>query len=108
MDGKRQATPVQPIAITYLRDPQGKPLDGDRVDLYAWYADMTLGPHLLEVLKQPGVEIHVRFLDPIPPDTFNNRKRLAARANERIAEAVRRSWGLAGVERCPPKPPTVG
>ena len=99
MDGKRQAIPVQPIAITYLRDPQGKPLDGDRVDLYAWYADMTLGPHLLEVLKQPGVEIHVRFLDPIPPDTFNDRKRLSAHANEQVAEAVRRSWGLVEYSR---------
>ena len=97
MDGKRQAVPVQPIAVTYLRDLQGRPLDGDRVDLYAWYADMTLVPHLLEALQQPGVEIHVRFLDPIPADAVDDRKRLSAHANEQVAEAVRRSWSLAGI-----------
>ena len=99
MDENRQVAPVQPIAITYLRDLRGEPLDGARVDHYAWYGDMTLGPHLLEVMKRPGVEAHVRFMDPIPPGAINDRKQLAAHANAQVAEAVRQSWALAGVHK---------
>lgn len=43
----------------------------------AWYGDMTLLPHVWQVLKRPSMEVEVRFLKPIYPDG-RSRKELAA------------------------------
>jgi 1-acyl-sn-glycerol-3-phosphate acyltransferase len=45
----------------------------------AWYGDMKFAPHLFTILKTRGLNLHVRFLDPVPTLPGTNRKELCAR-----------------------------
>ena len=56
---------VQPVSITYARALDGTPLVGDLRDLYCWFGDATLLPHLMRMLSLPGAEVDLRFHQPI-------------------------------------------
>lgn len=99
MEGREQEIPVQPIAICYSRDVRGRRLDGERTEEYGWYGDAELAPHLLQVLKAPGVHVDLNYLDVIEAGSHKNRKQIAAEARERIDTAVRDSWESAGRPR---------
>jgi lyso-ornithine lipid O-acyltransferase len=78
---------VQPIAITYARALDGTPLTGARRELYCWFGEATMFPHLLRMLSLPGAEVEVHFLDPIPVAGIG-RKELARRAQAAVAAGV--------------------
>ncbi|GLK83358.1 lysophospholipid acyltransferase family protein [Ancylobacter defluvii] len=59
----RPAT-LQPLAIAYVAQG-GVPLGRARRPLVAWYGDMDLAPHLMEVLRRGGIEVELRFGAPI-------------------------------------------
>lgn len=69
---------VQPVAISYTSYADGRALTGSLRDLYAWYGDMTLFGHLMTVFGLKGASVEVRFLPPIRPAAFADRKQLAA------------------------------
>lgn len=92
MQGREQDIDVQPVSICYARDKTGNTLDGDRTEEYGWYGDAELAPHLLQVLKSPGVTVELKFLEPIPAGSHANRKQVAAIAHEQISQAVAQSW----------------
>ena len=79
---------VQPVSIAYVGGRDGAPLLGGRQDWYAWYGDMNLGPHLLNVFALPGADVEVTFHDPVDSDDFETRKELAVHCHEQIAHAV--------------------
>ena len=64
---------IQPIVINYERI-NGFPLNRWLKPIIAWYGDMGLKSHLLNVLRLFSIEARVRFLDPIYARDFKDRK----------------------------------
>lgn len=65
--------PIIPVITRYNEVP-GRPT-------VCWYGDMTLLPHVWQLLRFPSIEAEVRFLDPVIPDG-RPRKELAALVRE--------------------------
>ena len=61
--------PILPVLTRYKESP-GEPT-------VAWYGDMTLLPHVWQVLRRPSIEAELRFLEPIYPKG-RSRKELAS------------------------------
>jgi len=55
-------------------------------DLYAWYGDMDLAPHLWTFAKAKGAEIHLTFLPPIKPKDYRDRKALSGYLHQSISQ----------------------
>jgi len=83
------STLVQPVTVAYL-DP--------RAD-YAWYADMTLLPHLGRILGLPGVTLRLLFHPPVDGAGFALRKELARQTQAVVADGLQQV-----VEQLPPLP----
>nr|WP_281493613.1 lysophospholipid acyltransferase family protein [Ancylobacter koreensis] len=81
-EGAEGAT-IQPLAIAYV-GLGGLPLGRTRRPLLAWYGDMELAPHLLEVLRRGGVDVELHFGAPL---AAGGRKAAALEA-ERAARAM--------------------
>jgi len=70
---------VQPVAIDY----------GAAFDDASWVGDEPFGPNARRILSRPGrLPVTLRFLEPIDPRDAGDRKRLAARSQAAIAEAL--------------------
>lgn len=78
---------IQPVSITYARARDGTPLTGPARELYCWYGDATMFPHLWRMLSLEGAEVEVHFLEPIPLDGAD-RKELARLAHAAVAASV--------------------
>jgi 1-acyl-sn-glycerol-3-phosphate acyltransferase len=78
---------VQPVSITYARALDGTPLVGDLRDLYCWFGEATLIPHLMRMLSLPGAEVDLRFHQPIAVAGMG-RKDIARRAQAAVAAGV--------------------
>lgn len=76
--------PVIPI-LTRYRDVPGRPT-------VCWYGDMTLMPHVWQVLGYPSIEAEVRFLAPVYPEG-RSRKELAAYVQGIMAREYRALCG---------------
>jgi 1-acyl-sn-glycerol-3-phosphate acyltransferase len=79
---------VQPISIAYVRTLDGTPLVGPLTELYCWYGDATLLPHLTRVFGLDGAIVEVRFHTAIPVGEGTNRKHLARRCHAAVVEGV--------------------
>jgi 1-acyl-sn-glycerol-3-phosphate acyltransferase len=88
LHGSETGVTVQPVSIAYTRTIDGTPLTGPRRELYCWYGDMTLLPHLLRVLGLPGAEVELRYHSAVQPGQFVNRKALARHCEEQVAAGV--------------------
>ena len=64
---------IQPIVIKY-ENINGLPLNRCLTPIIAWYGDMGLKKHLLNVLKLFSITAKVSFLNPIFAKDFENRK----------------------------------
>jgi lyso-ornithine lipid O-acyltransferase len=78
---------VQPVSITYTRAVDGTPLVGRWRELYCWFGDATMLPHLLRMVSLPGAEVELYFHEPIAAAGMN-RKELARRAQAAVAAGV--------------------
>jgi len=67
---------VQPVSIAYTQ-LDGVPMGRALRPFFAWYGDMELAPHLIELLGMGRVGIDVVFHDPIRLADAGNRKQLA-------------------------------
>ena len=85
-EGRRML--IQPVALAYTRDRDGRWLDGERREYYCWFGDSTLVAHLWRALGLPGADVEVRFGEPIAVGPGANRKRLAHEAWRRVATLV--------------------
>ena len=79
---------VQPVSVAYVRTVDGTPLVGPLTELYCWYGDATLLPHLIRVFGLAGAMVEVRFHEPIPVEVGTGRKDLARRCVAAVAEGV--------------------
>jgi 1-acyl-sn-glycerol-3-phosphate acyltransferase len=78
---------LQPVRIELLSvDGVGIAEGGER-DLYAYYGDATLVPHLWKFMRGSGAEVQVRFLEPIALGPQDERKALARTAWTAVAGA---------------------
>lgn len=81
---------LQPVAIKHVAT-DGIPATKDRQDirdLYAWYGDMDLVPHLWALVKTWRTDVEVHMLDPLSPRDFTHRFDIANAAQERVAKAL--------------------
>lgn len=77
--------PVHPVTMAHVRF-HGLPLLPRHRPVFAWYGDMDLMPHLWGVLQAGPLVVHLRFHPPLQPSDFPDRKALARRVQETIAE----------------------
>lgn len=80
---------VQPMSIAYTR-LNGMPIGVGWRSFYAWYGDMTLGPHLWQALKLGATTVDVEFHEPVTADQLGGRKALAAHCQNVTAEGFSR------------------
>ena len=100
---------VQPVSITYARALDGEPLTGPRRELYCWFGDATMFPHLWRMLSLQGAEVEVRFLDPLET-AGAGRKELARLSHAAVAASVAKvNAGMEGEDgnAAQPRPPTT-
>lgn len=81
------AVRVQPVSIAYIR-LDGMPIGRELRPCYAWYGDMTLLPHLWQMLGLGRVSVVVEFHPPVSSVGFESRKTLAAHCHHVITAGV--------------------
>jgi len=69
---------IQPFTISLMEINGEKVTTDEQRDLYAWYGDMTLPPHLWSFAKGKGAVIKLTFQKPILSSSYNDRKQLCA------------------------------
>lgn len=82
---------VQPVAIRHVAT-NGIPVTRDRQDLrdlYAWYGDMDLVPHLWALAHTARIDVELHFLPSLSPNDFVHRFDIANAAQERVAKVIR-------------------
>jgi 1-acyl-sn-glycerol-3-phosphate acyltransferase len=78
-----QPVTVQPVSIAYTK-LNGLPIGFGWRAFYAWYGDMTLAPHLWQVMKLGETTVELVFHEGFSAAEFPGRKALAAHC-ERVA-----------------------
>ncbi len=75
---------LQPVSIV-LRELNGVTIDkNESTDLYAWYGDMELLPHLWNYACGGGAVIDLEFHPPFETGAFKNRKEMALACYEKV------------------------
>lgn len=64
---------VQPLAVSYVR-LQGLPMGRSHRPVAAWFGDMELAPHLMDVLRHGAIDVEVSFGSPVRLDAAHDRK----------------------------------
>lgn len=64
---------VQPLSVAYVR-LQGVPMGRSHRAVAAWFGDMDLAPHLLDVLRHGAIDVEVSFGAPVALDDTHDRK----------------------------------
>ena len=78
---------IQPVSIAYTK-LDGLPLDRSLLPYLAWYGDMTLFPHFLELAGLGAITVEVNFHTPISSDRFETRKDLAEYCHQIVSFGV--------------------
>lgn len=81
-----QGALVQPVAIAYRRI-RGLPIDYGQWPFVAWYGDMSLLPHLWQLLSLGKIEVELMFLPAVESGGVD-RKVLASQTHDAIAHAL--------------------
>ncbi len=94
--------PVQPVSLTYSHI-NGEPVGKHKKDSIAWHGNMSLFPHLWNVLGMERIDVSVRFnpliQDIITPDPAQKRKLVSSIAHNSIRTGCKSL--LAEVTRSP-------
>jgi lyso-ornithine lipid O-acyltransferase len=91
---------VQPVSVAYTR-LDGLPIGRRLRPFFAWYGDMTLGPHAWNVLGLGTVEIEVEFHPPTTVGEWVSRKELSQFCYDRISNGVGRLLSGRGEASAP-------
>ena len=78
---------IQPVSVAYDR-LGGLPACRRDRPLFAWYGDMSIGPHAWRLCRQAGMRATILLHDPLDPATIPNRKALSAAAEATVAEGA--------------------
>ena len=74
---------IQPIVIKY-QSINGMPLNRWLKPIIAWYGDMDLKPHLINILKLFSIKVKIIFLPPLNGKDFTNRKDMTSSLHRAI------------------------
>ncbi|PMP76867.1 MAG: 1-acyl-sn-glycerol-3-phosphate acyltransferase [Sulfurihydrogenibium sp.] len=75
---------ILPVCIKYTK-VNDEPLNEKNRDLIFYYGDMKLFNHVLNfMLKVKSVEVNVKFLEPINPSDFKDRKELSSKIHSEV------------------------
>ena len=74
---------IQPIVINY-KSINGMPLNRWLKPIIAWYGDMDLKPHLINILKLFSIKVKIIFLPPLNGKDFTNRKDMTSSLHRAI------------------------
>lgn len=79
---------IQPFTISIL-EVDGKPVTNQLLrDQYAWYGDMTLGPHLWNFAKGKGSVVKITFQKPLSSREYQDRKSLSASTHDLVTRGL--------------------
>ena len=78
---------VQTLSLVYTR-LHGVPINRWARPLVGWFGDMEMQSHAWELLKAGPLDVRIRIGDPIPLESFSDRKDLARRSEAEIRENV--------------------
>lgn len=79
---------IQPVTQR-LESVNGQSADDQAVrDLYAWYGDMTMPPHLKGFARARGAVVRLIFHPPVDPRDFEDRKKLAETCESAIRSGL--------------------
>ncbi|MAZ76872.1 MAG: 1-acyl-sn-glycerol-3-phosphate acyltransferase [Micavibrio sp.] len=79
---------VQPFTIGLIKT-DNKAVQNDKdYDLYAWYGDMGLQPHIWALGKSKGAQLIVRFHPPKAAKEYENRKTLSIECYEQVSRGL--------------------
>lgn len=95
---------VQPVSVTATR-LDGIPLGFGQRDVYAWYGDMDMAPHLWRAFTAGRITVEVEFHPPVTIEGFSSRKALADHCWREVAGGVARA--VAGRPRSDAAPEPV-
>lgn len=79
---------LQPFTLSLIDVDGRKPSEASARDLYAWYGDMTLPPHLSAFAAGQGATVKLRFHDPIRVNVTPDRKVLSQQCYEAISGSL--------------------
>lgn len=82
-DGGSEIVHVQPVAIAYTR-LQGIPMGRFHRSHAAWIGDRELWPHVTALLTEGGLDVEVRFGEPLRFSRGDDRKAVARAAQESV------------------------
>ena len=74
---------IQPIVINY-ESINGMPLNRWLKPIVAWYGDMHLKPHLVNIFKLFSIKAKITFLTPLNGKDFTNRKDMTSSLHHAI------------------------
>lgn len=87
---------IQPLALAYTH-LHGLPMGRQFRNEVAWYGDMEMVPHFLNVVRKGGIDVTVAWGEPVRVGPLTDRKELARRLEEsvRAMAAAARAGRLA-------------
>ena len=87
--GQAEATHavVQTLAIVYTRH-HGLTIDRASRPIVGWYGDMELPSHIWQLLEACPIDVTVRLSQPVPLETFEDRKALARYGEKAVRAEV--------------------
>lgn len=83
-EGAADTVWIQPVALAYTR-LHGMPMGRRHRPLAAWIGDQDLLPHARALLLEGGIDVEVRFGEPIAFNGRTSRKAVAAEVEARVA-----------------------
>ncbi|MEM6603253.1 MAG: lysophospholipid acyltransferase family protein [Pseudomonadota bacterium] len=74
---------IQPVTI-YYQNHYGMPLGRKKRPFLAWYGDMDLVPHVLNIFNMGPIEVVIALDNPVSYDDFASRKTLSEYVENRV------------------------
>lgn len=82
-EGAADHVVIQPVSIAYTRI-HGLPMGRQHRPIASWIGDMDLVPHLSQLLAEGGLDVEIRFGDPIEFSAKSSRKEATRLMEERV------------------------
>ena len=102
---RQEPITVQPVSLAYTR-LDGLPIGRMLRPFFAYYGDMSLGPHMWRLLRLGTVEVVVEFHSPTTVAEFPSRKALAEFCQQRVGHGLSRLLAGRGDQSAiVPEPP---
>lgn len=79
---------LQPMTLSLTMVDRQSPAAQTLRDMYAWYGDMNLAPHLAAFTRIRGATVKITFHPPIQARALPDRKKLALVCHEQIAHSL--------------------